>query len=34
MKNALATLTAQFSSDRMVKDYIEKIYEQLKMENG
>lgn len=26
MKNALATLTPQFSSDRMVKDYIEKIY--------
>ena len=26
MKNALATLTAQFSSDRMVRDYIEQIY--------
>ncbi|HQU82792.1 MAG TPA: alpha-glucan family phosphorylase, partial [Pyrinomonadaceae bacterium] len=26
MKNALATLTTQFSSDRMVKDYFEKIY--------
>ncbi len=26
MKDALATLTPQFSSDRMVKDYIEKIY--------
>ncbi len=26
MKNALATLTPQFSSDRMMKDYIEKIY--------
>ncbi len=26
MKNALATLTPQFSSDRMLKDYIEKIY--------
>jgi starch phosphorylase len=26
MKNALATLTPQFSSDRMVKDYIERIY--------
>ncbi len=26
MKNALTTLTPQFSSDRMVKDYIEKIY--------
>jgi len=26
MKNALATLTPQFSSDRMVKDYIEKVY--------
>ena len=26
MKNALITLTPQFSSDRMVKDYIEKIY--------
>ena len=26
MKNALVTLTTQFSSDRMVKDYIEKIY--------
>ncbi|MEP7036863.1 MAG: alpha-glucan family phosphorylase, partial [Acidobacteriota bacterium] len=26
MKNALVTLTPQFSSDRMVKDYIEKIY--------
>ncbi|MGI8640016.1 MAG: alpha-glucan family phosphorylase [Pyrinomonadaceae bacterium] len=26
MKNALMTLTPQFSSDRMVKDYIEKIY--------
>jgi starch phosphorylase len=28
MKNALATLTPQFSSDRMVKDYFEKIYSQ------
>ena len=28
MKNSLATLTPQFSSDRMVKDYIEKIYTQ------
>lgn len=26
MKNAIATLTPQFSSDRMVKDYIEQIY--------
>ncbi len=26
MKNALATLTPQFSSDRQVKDYLEKIY--------
>ncbi len=26
MRNALATLTPQFSSDRMVKDYIEQIY--------
>ncbi len=26
MKNALATLTPQFSSDRMVGDYLEKIY--------
>ena len=26
MKNALATLTPQFSSDRMVRDYFEKIY--------
>ncbi len=26
MKNALITLTPQFSSDRMMKDYIEKIY--------
>ncbi len=26
MKNAVATLTTQFSSDRMVGDYIEKIY--------
>lgn len=26
MKNALATLTPQFSGDRMLKDYIEKIY--------
>ncbi len=26
MKNALATLTPQFSSDRMVKDYIEQVY--------
>jgi len=26
MKDALATLTVQFSSDRMVRDYIEKIY--------
>ena len=26
MKNALATLTPQFSTDRMVKDYLEKIY--------
>jgi starch phosphorylase len=28
MRNALITLTPQFSSDRMVKDYIEKIYNQ------
>lgn len=28
MKNSLATLTPQFSSDRMVRDYIEKIYNQ------
>lgn len=27
MKNALASLTPQFSSDRMLKDYIEKIYQ-------
>ena len=27
MKNALATLTPQFSSDRMVRDYIKKIYD-------
>jgi starch phosphorylase len=27
MKNSLATLTPQFSSDRMLKDYIEKIYQ-------
>ena len=26
MKNAMATLTPQFSSDRMLKDYIEQIY--------
>ncbi|MBC7901518.1 MAG: hypothetical protein H7070_15860, partial [Saprospiraceae bacterium] len=26
MKNALTTLTPQFSSDRMLSDYIEKIY--------
>ena len=26
MKNALITLTPRFSSDRMVKDYIEKMY--------
>lgn len=26
MKNALATLTPQFSSDRMVRDYVENIY--------
>lgn len=26
MKNSIATLTPQFSSDRMVKDYLEKIY--------
>ncbi len=26
MKNAIGTLTPQFSSDRMVKDYLEKIY--------
>ena len=26
MKNSLATLTTQFSSDRMLKDYIEQIY--------
>ncbi len=26
MKNALATLTPQFSSDRMVSDYVEKVY--------
>jgi starch phosphorylase len=29
MKNALITLTPQFSSDRMVKDYIEKIYKKI-----
>jgi starch phosphorylase len=28
MKDALVTLTPQFSSDRMVKDYIQKIYNQ------
>ena len=28
MRNALATLTPQFSSDRMVRDYFEKIYVQ------
>lgn len=28
MRNALQTLTPQFSSDRMLKDYIEKIYNQ------
>ena len=28
MKNAIATLAPAFSSDRMVKDYIEKIYKQ------
>jgi len=28
MKNSLITLTHQFSSDRMVRDYIEKIYNQ------
>lgn len=27
MKNSMATLTPQFSSDRMVKDYLTKIYE-------
>ncbi len=27
MKNALATLTPQFSSDRMVRDYLHKIYD-------
>ncbi len=27
MKNALATLTPQFSSDRMVRDYIQQIYD-------
>jgi starch phosphorylase len=27
MKNALSTLTPQFSSDRMVRDYIQKIYD-------
>jgi starch phosphorylase len=27
MKNALASLTPQFASDRMLKDYIEKIYQ-------
>jgi glucan phosphorylase len=26
MKNSLITLTPQFSSDRMLRDYIEKIY--------
>ena len=26
MKNALATLTPQFSSDRMVSDYLSRIY--------
>ncbi len=26
MKNSIATLTPQFSSDRMVKDYVEKMY--------
>ena len=26
MKDSIATLTPQFSSDRMVSDYIEKIY--------
>jgi starch phosphorylase len=26
MKNAIATLTPQFSSDRMVRDYIQKVY--------
>jgi starch phosphorylase len=26
MKDSIATLTPQFSSDRMVMDYIEKIY--------
>jgi starch phosphorylase len=26
MKNAIATLTPQFSSDRMVRDYLEQIY--------
>ena len=29
MKNSLITLTYQFSSDRMVKDYIEKIYRRI-----
>jgi starch phosphorylase len=26
MKNSIATLTPQFSSDRMVRDYLEQIY--------
>ncbi|MBP7416803.1 MAG: hypothetical protein KA831_09140, partial [Pyrinomonadaceae bacterium] len=27
MKNSIATLTPQFSSDRMVTDYLDRIYE-------
>jgi starch phosphorylase len=27
MKNSMATLTPQFSSDRMVREYVERIYE-------
>jgi glycogen phosphorylase len=26
MKNAIATLTPQFSTDRMVNEYVERIY--------
>jgi starch phosphorylase len=26
MKNSIATLTPQFSSDRMVREYVERIY--------
>ena len=26
MKNSIATLTPQFSSDRMVRDYLDRIY--------